>query len=57
MTSTPPVPLTIAADENTHAQLFPNSKFEFVQPVGIGSSSHFSPSDRLGDNTELDIFG
>ena len=56
MTGAPPVPLTIAADENTHAQLFLNSQFEFVQPVGIAASSHFTPSDRLDDNTELHIF-
>jgi hypothetical protein len=55
MTSAPPVPLTIATEENIHAQSPLNPNSEFVQPTGTASFFHFILCDKLGDSLDLHV--
>jgi hypothetical protein len=50
MTGTSPVPLTIATEENVHAEGFFNSQVESVQPAGIASPLHYIWNDNQEDN-------
>jgi hypothetical protein len=48
MTSSSPVPFAAITEEDIHAELFLDPKFEFVYPTGIASLLHFVQSYSPG---------